>query len=73
MPKLGSSLTGSETSLAEIPGTVPSLKRCILGCVFAGRCPRATELCRQLAPALEPRAPGHLVACHHASAEAVAA
>jgi peptide/nickel transport system ATP-binding protein len=73
VPKLGSSLTGSETSLAEIPGTVPSLKRRILGCVFAGRCPRATELCRQLAPALEPRAPGHLVACHHAAAEAVAA
>jgi peptide/nickel transport system ATP-binding protein len=73
VPKLGSSLIGSETSLAEIPGTVPSLKRRILGCVFAGRCPRVTELCRQVAPALEPKAPGHLVACHHAAAEAVAA
>jgi peptide/nickel transport system ATP-binding protein len=73
VPKLGSSLDGSETSLAEIPGTVPSLKQRILGCVFAGRCPRATELCRQVAPALELKAPGHLAACHYAAADAVAA
>ena len=67
VPKLGSSLTGTETRLAEIPGTVPSLKRRIIGCVFAGRCLRVTELCRQVAPALEPKAPGHLTACHYAS------
>jgi peptide/nickel transport system ATP-binding protein len=73
VPKLGSSLAGSETKLAEIPGTVPSLKQCILGCVFAGRCPRATELCRQVAPALELKAPAHLAACHYAGADAVAA
>jgi len=73
VPKLGSSLAGSETRLAEIPGTVPSLKQRILGCVFAGRCPRATELCRQVAPALELKAPGHLAACHYAAADAVAA
>jgi peptide/nickel transport system ATP-binding protein len=73
VPKLGSSLAGSETKLAEIPGTVPSLKQRILGCVFAGRCPRATELCRQVAPALELKAPGHLAACHYAAADAVAA
>jgi peptide/nickel transport system ATP-binding protein len=73
VPKLGSSLTGTETRLAEIPGTVPSLKRRIVGCVFAGRCPRATELCRQVAPALELKAPGHLAACHYAAADTVAA
>ena len=73
VPKLGSSLAGSETKLAEIPGTVPSLKQRILGCVFAGRCPRATELCRQVAPALELKAPGHLAACHYAAVDAVAA
>ena len=73
VPKLGSSLTGTETRLAEIPGTVPSLKQRIAGCVFAGRCPRATELCRQVAPALELKAPGHLAACHYAAADAVAA
>jgi peptide/nickel transport system ATP-binding protein len=73
VPKLGSSLTGAETRLAEIPGTVPSLKLRIVGCVFAGRCPRATELCRQVAPALELKAPGHLAACHYAAADMVAA
>jgi peptide/nickel transport system ATP-binding protein len=73
VPKLGSSLAGFETKLAEIPGTVPSLKQRILGCVFAGRCPRVTELCRQVAPALELKAPGHLAACHYAAADAVAA
>jgi peptide/nickel transport system ATP-binding protein len=73
VPKLGSSLTGAETRLAEIPGTVPSLKQRIVGCVFAGRCPRATELCRQVAPALEFKAPGHLAACHYAAADMVAA
>ncbi len=73
VPKLGSSLTGAETKLAEIPGTVPSLKQRIVGCVFAGRCPRATELCRQVAPALERKAPGHFAACHYAAADMVAA
>jgi peptide/nickel transport system ATP-binding protein len=73
VPKLGSSLTLTETRLAEIPGTVPSLKQRITGCVFAGRCPRVTELCRQFAPALEPKAPGHLAACHYAAGEQVAA
>ena len=73
MPKLGSSLTGTETRLAEIPGLVPSLKRKIDGCVFASRCSHATDLCRKLAPALEEKAPGHACACHYALKEAIAA
>ncbi|MBV9517821.1 MAG: ABC transporter ATP-binding protein [Hyphomicrobiales bacterium] len=73
VPKLGSSLEGEETRLAEIPGIVPSLKQRIQGCVFAGRCPRATEICRNVAPVLETKAPGHVAACHHASKQALAA
>ena len=73
VPKLGSSLTGTTTRLAEIPGLVPSLKQRIAGCVFAGRCTHATDLCRQVAPALEMKAHGHLAACHYAPREAVAA
>jgi peptide/nickel transport system ATP-binding protein len=73
VPKLGSSLAGADTKLAEIPGSVPSLKERITGCVFAGRCPRVNELCRQVAPALEAKAPGHFVACHYGVPEAVAA
>jgi peptide/nickel transport system ATP-binding protein len=71
VPRLGSSLVGGGGRLAEIPGLVPSLKERIAGCVFAPRCVLATDLCRQVAPPLERKAEGHLVACHHA--EAVAA
>jgi peptide/nickel transport system ATP-binding protein len=73
MPKLGSSLTGTETRLQEIPGLVPSLKKKLDGCVFASRCPYATELCRTVAPGLEEKAPGHIAACHYAIKDAIAA
>ncbi|HXW27145.1 MAG TPA: ABC transporter ATP-binding protein, partial [Xanthobacteraceae bacterium] len=69
VPKLGSSLTGTESKLAEIPGLVPSLKERIPGCVFASRCRIATDLCREVAPALESKAPGHVAACHYAARE----
>jgi peptide/nickel transport system ATP-binding protein len=73
VPRLGSSLTRGATRLAEIPGLVPSLKQRIEGCVFAGRCALATELCRQVAPGLERKARGHLAACHYAPKAAAAA
>ncbi|MEN5082553.1 ABC transporter ATP-binding protein [Bosea sp. TWI1241] len=73
VPKLGSSLTGHVERLAEIPGLVPSLKKKIEGCVFAGRCPKVADLCRQVAPGLETKAPGHVAACHFAPKDAVAA
>jgi peptide/nickel transport system ATP-binding protein len=73
VPKLGSSLDGAATRLTEIPGLVPSLKNRIQGCVFAGRCARATDLCRAVAPGLEAKAAGHTVACHHAAKGTMAA
>src|SRR6195256_2515235 len=73
VPKLGSSLTGTITRLAEIPGLVPSLTLRIEGCVFASRCALATDLSRQVAPALETKAQRHLAACHYAPKDAVAA
>ena len=68
VPKLRSSLENEgRTKLAEIPGLVPSLRKPIIGCPFAGRCSMVTDLCRRVAPAIEPRVtPGHLVACHYA-------
>ena len=66
VPKLGSSIAGTTSRLAEIPGLVPSLKERIVGCVFAGRCGSATDLCRAVAPGLELKAPGHVAACHYA-------
>jgi len=73
VPKLGSSITGQQTELVEIPGVVPNLKQRIPGCVFASRCTFATDLCRESAPALEIKAPAHLAACHYASKEPTAA
>jgi peptide/nickel transport system ATP-binding protein len=70
---LGSSFIGAAKRLAEIPGQVPDLKKRIDGCVFAGRCSLATDLCRQVAPGLEEKSPRHVVACHHAPREAAAA
>ena len=73
VPKLGSSLAGAATRLAEIPGQVPDLRKPIAGCVFAGRCAIATDLCRQYAPGLEEKGPRHVAACHYAAKGAVAA
>ncbi|WP_160123394.1 ABC transporter ATP-binding protein [Rhodovarius lipocyclicus] len=73
VPKLGSSLTGHTERLAEIPGLVPSLKNKIQGCVFAGRCSEATDLCRAVAPALEMKGANHMAACHYSVKESVAA
>jgi peptide/nickel transport system ATP-binding protein len=70
VPKLGSSLQGhGREKLSEIAGLVPSLKQRIVGCAFAGRCDRVTDICRQVTPAIEEKASGHLVACHHAPRE----
>jgi peptide/nickel transport system ATP-binding protein len=73
LPRLGSSINDKATRLVEIPGAVPSLKQRIAGCVFASRCALAREVCRQVPPALELKAPGHLAACHFASKAMVAA
>ena len=66
VPKLGSSLNANGRGrLAEIPGQVPSLRQPIVGCAFAGRCPMATDICQQAAPAIEVKMHEHMVACHH--------
>ncbi|MFF1869791.1 ABC transporter ATP-binding protein [Kitasatospora herbaricolor] len=53
--------------LAAIEGRPPSLQEELVGCPFAPRCPMATFLCSQQAPALLPVAgePARRVACHH--------
>jgi peptide/nickel transport system ATP-binding protein len=73
VPKLGSSLTGAGARLAEIPGVVPSLNERIPGCVFASRCTKARDVCRQVAPALEEKAARHFAACHLVPRQTVAA
>jgi len=69
IPRLGEAAGEAEAGvrrLAEIPGVVPSLKEDIPGCVFAPRCPHATEHCRREYPPLEDKGGGHSVACWEA-------
>ena len=47
-----------------LPGELPSVLNPPAGCVFASRCPKAADLCRQTRPDLREHAPGRLAACH---------
>ncbi len=47
-----------------LTGDVPSPINTPAGCPFSGRCPIATDICKQDKPALEYKQ-GHFVACHH--------
>ena len=51
--------------LKEIEGMVPSLYNLPQGCLFAPRCPYATEQCQAEYPPMEEKRPGHLAACWH--------
>ena len=66
VPRLGASLaTERLPRLAEIAGTVPSLKEEIPGCPFAARCSFATDICRREMPLFEEKEAGHYAACFH--------
>jgi peptide/nickel transport system ATP-binding protein len=75
VPRLGSSIMpGRAPRLADIPGTVPSLREAIPGCPFAPRCAFATEICTRAMPPFEPKdGPLHAAACHHSDRLAEAA
>ena len=78
VPRLAGSSKDSGTAaprkrLTEIPGTVPSMKEPIAGCVFAPRCALATARCRQEYPPLELTGAGHWVACWESDRIAAAA
>ena len=49
-----------------LSGDVPSPINTPKGCPFVGRCPIATDLCKEDKPMLELKQ-GHFVACHHVS------
>ncbi|NBZ88185.1 ABC transporter ATP-binding protein [Stagnihabitans tardus] len=54
---------GQRRALAPLTGEIPSPFDLPPGCAFAGRCPRASDLCRMKRPELEPGP--HPVACFH--------
>ena len=55
--------TKRETTRVRLQGEVPSPINPPPGCKFAGRCPYATDRCRQEAPGLKDMGGGHFVAC----------
>ncbi|MFF7402496.1 dipeptide/oligopeptide/nickel ABC transporter permease/ATP-binding protein [Streptomyces murinus] len=58
------SLESAAARMTQIRGVVPAPADFPPGCRFAGRCPRASEVCRAQAPVLTGPA-AHAVACHH--------
>ncbi|MDE0344899.1 MAG: ATP-binding cassette domain-containing protein [Boseongicola sp.] len=60
-PIVGRSLTAPEQKGSELPDPLNPPP----GCAFAGRCPRATELCREREPELKQMGESQLAACHH--------
>jgi peptide/nickel transport system ATP-binding protein len=73
VPRLGATLNREGAPrLAEIPGTVPSLREAIPGCPFEMRCPFASEICRREMPAFDEKEPGHFAACFHSDRVAAA-
>ncbi|MFM9843231.1 MAG: ABC transporter ATP-binding protein [Dongiaceae bacterium] len=50
--------------LPSIPGEVPNLARLPAGCVFAGRCGSAMDICRVTPPSARVIAPGRDASCH---------
>src|SRR5277367_3379749 len=73
VPRLGASLDHERAPrLAEIAGTVPSLREPIPGCPFETRCAFATDICRHEMPAFDEKEPGHFAACFHSDRVAAA-
>src|SRR5438445_237838 len=73
VPRLGATLAVEEAPrLAEIAGTVPSLKEAIPGCPFEARCSFATDICRREMPEFAEKEPGHFAACFHSERVAAA-
>jgi peptide/nickel transport system ATP-binding protein len=60
--------------LEPIKGQPPSLIRVPPGCPFHPRCPLATDVCREVVPALVAQdRPDHLASCHHSDLVALRA
>ena len=60
-PVVGRPLTAPEQKDTELPDPLNPPP----GCAFAGRCPRATEVCRRIDPPLARMGKDQFAACHH--------
>ncbi len=60
-PAVGTPLTAPEQKGTELPDPLNPPP----GCAFAGRCPRASDMCRTTMPDLTQMGDDQLAACHH--------
>jgi len=63
VPVLGEKFRSGRKTLAEIPGTVPSLFNLPRGCAFCPRCIEAVDICREKIPPLTVLESGRTVRC----------
>ena len=52
-------------TVTRLAGEIPSGYDLPVGCAFANRCPRVTDLCRRELPMLSSQGGAHQAACHH--------
>lgn len=57
-------ITERRHRLNQIPGMVPDIRKLPKGCNFRERCPRAQNICAELAPELSNVRQSHFAACH---------
>jgi peptide/nickel transport system ATP-binding protein len=58
------SITSRKRRFHGLKGEIPSPLAPPSGCHFHTRCPHATQLCREVRPALNEVSAGHFSACH---------
>jgi oligopeptide/dipeptide ABC transporter ATP-binding protein len=58
------SVVGPKQDLVSIPGSPPTLRGPLKGCIFSARCPFALDLCHTAPPPVVAVAPGHEARCH---------
>ena len=57
--------TASAKKRIILQGDIPSPMNAPSGCAFRTRCPKATDICAKVCPALQEKKSGHTVACHN--------
>jgi oligopeptide/dipeptide ABC transporter ATP-binding protein len=62
-PALNTTSSDGPERLAEIPGTVPVMRRAATACTFAPRCFAASDQCRGHLPPAETIGAGHSISC----------
>lgn len=61
-------MPGRALKVIGVEGRMPDLRALPTGCIFQGRCPLVTDVCRERTPPLVPLTSRHGAHCHHVAA-----